>query len=64
MNERAKDLEPQPSEFRLPEVSTPPPIANIDRRERGANDADVHASATLKSVDVLALVMLDSCLGG
>jgi len=29
-----------------------------------ANDADVDAPARLKCVDVLALVMLDSCLGG
>jgi hypothetical protein len=65
MNQRHSDtLEQQPTEIRLPEISHPPAIASIDQHVRGANDADVDAPARLKCVDVLALVMLDSCLGG
>jgi hypothetical protein len=42
----------------------PPAITRIDQPEHGANDADASEPTKLKCVDVLALVMLDSCAGG
>jgi hypothetical protein len=64
MNKRHAIPEQQAAFAPAPVAASTPAIASIDQPERGANDTDMEATVRLKSVDVLAQVMLHSCLGG
>ncbi len=65
MNEhRTNEVEPQAAEMRLPAVEDAPAIGSVEQRASGASDANLNGLARLKCVDVQALVMLDSSLGG
>ena len=63
-DQRVNIFEQQTSRAASRGPDNPPAITRIDRPEHGANDADASKPPKLKCIDVLALVMLDSCSGG
>jgi hypothetical protein len=59
---RANFVAEQPLDSQSSAITNTPAVTHIDQIVPGANQ--VPADAPLKCVDVMALVMLDSCLGG